>query len=179
MDAATYYAGVIDDANGTAEGVMWAYDDDDGLLYPIFIIEDAKDIYDHIVRWSENQPQSWFAIESAVLGDKYALAFTPNLQVSLARFKANMKLLGESVNDGDHIMFIFKPIGFQSKPRSAVAKTAAAFAAQATAKVGFTNSSNVDKFTGQPHDADAIYTVKDIQVVSGGSIAPAMVEEIK
>lgn len=45
---------------GSAKACLWVMKDDKPT--PIFLIDQAKAIYEHLVAWSENEPEKWFQL---------------------------------------------------------------------------------------------------------------------
>jgi hypothetical protein len=62
-------------------------------ISPVFLIDRAKEVYDHLISWTENSPQDWFTFSLREFEDGYAICLMPNASKSIKRFKQNHELM--------------------------------------------------------------------------------------
>jgi len=67
------------------KGIMWI-DDDNGKRFPILIFDEGDDIFEHLITWSENKPEDWFALNIVELDDgKVEFLIAPRFMKSIER----------------------------------------------------------------------------------------------
>lgn len=76
--------------SGNARACMWTLDDD--LPGVIYLVEDAKEIAEHLKEWSEGKPGDWFSFHYMEKGEAYATALMPNFYKSAERWKIAFQL---------------------------------------------------------------------------------------
>ena len=59
---------------------------------PIFVIDRAQEVLDHMKFWAEDKPEKWFKVHWTRKGDKYAIALVPEPQMMADRFRVNFQL---------------------------------------------------------------------------------------
>jgi hypothetical protein len=65
---------------------VWLGDEQSGT-FPLFVMSRAKEIYEHILFWSDNSPEKWFSL---VVGDTpthYTITLWPDTYKSYQRWK--------------------------------------------------------------------------------------------
>lgn len=77
--------------HGQAEACLWARKSD-GAIMPVFALERAKEIVDHLKMWSEEKPSDWFKLYVYQTKKKYAVILFPDIQRSIGRFKFRLAL---------------------------------------------------------------------------------------
>lgn len=101
--------------SGQAAGCVWLFKD--GELAPCFIMQQARDIADHLKAWAEGKPEEWFRLVAAESGPLYGLALMPRLDKGVERFRMAYQLRnGLPFPKDAHIKAVFKPLHFSSKP---------------------------------------------------------------
>lgn len=94
----------------SAEAVVWTTG-----YEPVFVIDKAKEIRDHINAWSEGEPNNWFTLQWMVKNSQFALVLMPNIQKSIERQKNTYKTLtGSELPKNCSYQVLFKPINFIS-----------------------------------------------------------------
>jgi hypothetical protein len=73
------------------EGVAWALEEHHTGTrpYPVFLVQHASDICNHLVQWSEGRPESYFTLVWRPNGQGYDLALVPNFQKSARRYQSH------------------------------------------------------------------------------------------
>jgi hypothetical protein len=99
---------------GKAYACAWARTKDSGVM-PVFVLDRAKEIYDHLVAWSEGRPEVWFKLYFYKTKKRYAIILFPEIEKSIARFKFRMALGNVDYNEkDDKIEVICHPLLFTS-----------------------------------------------------------------
>lgn len=107
--------------SGSASGCLWV--EDDGVLSPVFLFENADAIYEHLLVWSENEPEKWFEFVMSKSDDKYAIVCFPQLQKSVERWKITYQLItGFPVHPEAKFHILFQPLTFVSQNMGVFAK---------------------------------------------------------
>jgi hypothetical protein len=105
----------LDEINANVIGCAWT--EKDGLISPIFVVENAKAVYDHLMIWCEEKPEEWFSltIKKHKDGKRYWVVLWPDISKSIERFKIGQVMFNETfINDKD-ITILCKPWRFISK----------------------------------------------------------------
>lgn len=98
---------------GTVEGILWTQRD--GTSHPVFVLEQAKEVAEHISEWAEGNPGEWFKLRliSRQLDDnmvQYALVLMPDLEKGIKRMKANT-----GVEEEMAYTIVFRPVTFTGR----------------------------------------------------------------
>ena len=99
--------------DGEVRACMWV--EHDGVPSPVFVLEHADAIREHLVAWTEEKPSEWFSL--ALVHRKpntYALALMPNLEKSLERWKIAFQLSTGFPPAPGEFRFFFKPLHFMT-----------------------------------------------------------------
>lgn len=84
-DLADLHAAVAEIHN-CADGCLWMLDDQ--TVMPVLIIPQAREIYEHLMWWSEDEPAEWFHLQiDRRADDEYVLAIVPNIERTVERWK--------------------------------------------------------------------------------------------
>jgi hypothetical protein len=83
----------------------------------VFVLEQADAIADHLLAWSEGQPQAWFALCIAERGDRFVAALVPNLTRSVERFTALHPATAPGPAGPGGYDLLFRPLFFVSQPK--------------------------------------------------------------
>jgi hypothetical protein len=107
-------AGLVDQLpSGGADACIWLMRDHQPI--PVFVMENANDIIDHLVAWSEEKPIEWFSLKIMDRDGKYAIALIPNLEKSVERWRMAYHLrVGYPVPTNAHFNIFFRTINFVS-----------------------------------------------------------------
>lgn len=128
-------APLLDTKVGHVEAVVWTLGDE-GEISPIFAMDRADEVFEHIVEWSEGAPATWFKLYVDENEDEYALALVPDVQRSLDRFLlARALLTGADASSHDEVRVVFRPLLFRG-PKSDVSRRALPLLSEAVT-VGF------------------------------------------
>lgn len=99
--------------SGVAKGCLWV--NNKGDFAPVFLFENASAIYEHLMLWSENEPNKWFECVIKEKDGRYAIICFPRLQKSIERWKINFQLnTGFPTHPDAKYSLIFKPLTFIS-----------------------------------------------------------------
>lgn len=77
-------------------------------MQPVFIADKAKEIYDHMIWWSDGSPNEWFSLVVSKTNYGYHALLVPNMIKSKER-----TLKHHGLNNNVKIEFIFKPLKIQ------------------------------------------------------------------
>lgn len=87
-------------------GVLWVTDD--GLPIPVLIVDRAKEVFDHLLWWSEKAPCEWFTLilinftqDKQILDDKYYITLFPNMRKTLVRHNLARNIVGDGLSVSD------------------------------------------------------------------------------
>ena len=100
--------------DGHVDGCLWLAEGD--AVVPVFIMDKALAIADHLLTWSEQKPDEWFALCFVERGDRYAAILFPNLDKSFRRFQVGWLDRFEEVVTPDRCNIIFRHLHFVSNP---------------------------------------------------------------
>lgn len=100
--------------SGVARGCLWV--NEDKRVAPVLLYEEAREIYEHLVIWSEKKPDDWFEYILVERGERYALAVFPRINKSIERWRINYHLYtGFPVHPKAEFSLLFKPLVFISQ----------------------------------------------------------------
>jgi hypothetical protein len=100
--------------SGNAKGCLWVNEEKN--VAPVFLYENAFEIYEHLVLWSEKEPEKWFEYVLVEKGDKYAIAVFPRVNKSIERWRMTYHLCtGFPIHPKAGFSLLFKPLTFISQ----------------------------------------------------------------
>lgn len=106
--------GDLPSGHGHVEACLWVIDDDKPC--PIFVLESAQAIYDHMEMWSEDEVEDWFELAIGEHNDRYGIVLMPNIQKSIDRYRLARKLFyGEDIPADAKFNLLFDTIRFTSQ----------------------------------------------------------------
>ncbi len=150
--------------SGTAEGCLWAQNEN-GTISAILLMNQAKEILDHLTAWADNKPQDWFHVSLLHRDGKFALALFPRLMKSVQRMSVRMMMDGEAPLTQDDCSIFFDAINFSSgdtnyvKVKDKIGKTMT---------VGFLDKKDLARNDSSPlgmtFDETKIYTLENMPV---------------
>jgi hypothetical protein len=81
---------------------------------PVFAVDRAGEVVQHIRTWSEGHPEEWFALHVRVdpVQRRYHVALAPDLRKSKTRFTADRRTLGKPLPDDIEIVMVCLPLAF-------------------------------------------------------------------
>lgn len=130
---------------------------------PVLILDNAKEVYEHLVEWSENEPENWFTCYIKRHDDIYYVILYPNIERSIERCKILTQLnTGYPVLDKD-INILFKPLVFESKTLNLFKNFEKQINKQKKFIIGFLNSSDIDENNIELTDKEEIMYIKNIK----------------
>lgn len=105
---------IMPKAGGAAiKACLWMVVDDQ--YCPVFVLDDAQGVYDHLLCWSEKRPVDWFKLQAMSYGGRYGLAMIPRVEKSIERFKtARFINFGEIISSKSKFNVVFDPLCFIS-----------------------------------------------------------------
>jgi len=84
---------------------------------PVFLIDNATEVVDHLLYWCENDVAAWFYLYlEKIDNERYIALLFPNLSKSIERFKLACMAYADFVpqSDADYSL-VFKPLEFLSQ----------------------------------------------------------------
>lgn len=95
----------------SVDGCMWGVAED-GSLALALMIEQAEEVAEHLIKWSENKPTEWFKLYIAWEDpSRYCVALMPNPRKSVERFKVARMMFHDDLPDSDDkYTVIFSPL---------------------------------------------------------------------
>jgi len=96
------------------EACLWTLDDELGSPTPVFVMENAHAIAEHLEGWSENDVEKWFKLAFVENDGKYVVMLWPNLDESVARFKLRYLIEEEDFLEDAKFSLFFQPLFFVS-----------------------------------------------------------------
>lgn len=85
---------------------------------PVFIINKAQQVVDHLKSWAEDKLEDWFELNFVEMEDFYGVILWPDLNRSLERFKTAWLHRNEELLAPQSCQFIFRPLCFRSKNKT-------------------------------------------------------------
>ncbi len=82
---------------------------------PVFVLEQAAAITEHLVEWSEGDRGSWFRLALGQYRGRYALALLPDLTRSRERFTLARRLAGLPAPDDVEYYHVYRPLHVVSR----------------------------------------------------------------
>ena len=101
--------------DGHVEACLWVAKGD--AVMPVFVMERAHAIADHLTQWSEQRPDEWFSLCLVERGGRYVAVLFPNLKESLNRFCANQLHLVDPDAVAGGCGIVFRCLHFVSGPQ--------------------------------------------------------------
>jgi len=140
--------------SGFADAILWSQSSE-GDPWPIFVMEDANRILDHLVDWSEGSPTSWFDFRLHSRGSDYAMALMPKVEKSIDRYKLaiGMQTGITPPKDGNYKV-LFKSIHFSSTPGETSTFSIVKPMMKSSVKIGFLEKSELGANGEIPGDFD-------------------------
>ena len=103
---------------GKAHGCAWSLHNNGFDL--MFVIDNAKEVHDHLIEWAEGVPQRWFDLCIDEVEDQYCVALLPKWEMSFERYREAYHLTtGHKLSRNTKAILLAKPITFISDPRPA------------------------------------------------------------
>ncbi len=100
--------------SGQADAVLWVADAEG--LYPVFVLERADAIADHLLAWSEGRVGDWFALCLSERGERFAAALVPNMARVVERFEAARPAAAPGTGGARGFDLLLRPLFFVSLP---------------------------------------------------------------
>ena len=126
---------------------VWMIDQSSGKkeFYPVFLLDNANEVLDHLLYWTENDVRSWFSLYLEKIDDnRYVAMLFPNLSKSIQRFKLSCLQHSEYIPEsGADYTLIFKPLEFLSQVATVFDKVNAQLTDEI--KLGFLNTADFDQ----------------------------------
>lgn len=149
------------------QGVLWLQCDD-GQLMPVFIMERAREVAEHLIAWVDGDNDR-FSLHIEERGGSYGLVLIPSVEKSIARWKlAHLMSHEEFVTDKDftvyyHTLGVFCPssTGYQAVRGRLGEKC----------PVGFIDVSVVDMANPQNSDFESVVRTGPFRIGPNNEIA--------
>ena len=91
------------------EGVLWVYDENDSIV-PVFIIDRANDIVEHLKHWSEEEYDR-FSLHFEQRGDAYVVLLIPSAKKTVERCRIAYLQRNGEFETTDNYSVIYYPLG--------------------------------------------------------------------
>jgi len=139
-------------------GCAWAKNDNETML--LFVTNGlSKELYDHILWYSENNPTDWFTISYKLKGKGYNIGLFPNVANNCDRYRKNYKFIYGKELFAKDIKVIFQPLITFSPNNIAFSKID--INDGNIIKFGFIDSSKIsDGLKGDDFNDDNMFNVK-------------------
>lgn len=114
-------------------------------FHPVFLIDNAMEVLDHLKYWCENDPATWFHLYLEKVDDnRYIVLLFPNLDKSIERFKLACLVYTDVVpqSEADYTL-IFKPLEFLSQSATMFDNVKEHLGEEL--KIGFLNANEFDQ----------------------------------
>lgn len=148
--------------DGNAKCCLWALRDD--RPSPVFVLNRGREIGEHLLRWAEDDPVSWFDLHLRVSGSRYAMALLPDFRKSIDRWKIACQLRNGFPPPPDmESLVIFRPIHFISTGESILQKSGLG-AGSGPVSVGIMDASDLDMKDPSSSDFDSILWIGPFEV---------------
>ena len=90
-------------------GLLWLREDDD--VVPVFLLERAREVAEHLKSWAEGSPQHWFYLYIARTAQRWHVMLAPNLQRSISRYReARWLRFGEVAPEDAKFQLVYQPL---------------------------------------------------------------------
>lgn len=114
IEPKTIEKAISNSPTGELSGCAWILRN--GKLSPVFVLEEADKIVEHLKFWSEGKPEEWFKFHFKRDGLKYYVALVPEVQRTLDRFKMSYQLrTGYPLPKEFPIRVVFKYLHFAAQ----------------------------------------------------------------
>ncbi len=148
---------------GNAVACVWLMSDD-GTPSPCLVIENAKEIAEHLIEWAEKKPEEWFNLSFVEYDGLYGLALMPRVELGVERFKVACLLRnGYPIPKNADIHVIFKPLHFMSGKEHMFSKVKPLL--KASAEVRLIDVSLVDRYNISATDWDKSISLGSFAVI--------------
>jgi len=129
---------------GNVEACLWAQISEEEGVVPVFVLDRAHEVADHLVEWAENDLDRWFALCFQERGDLYTALLMPNIDESIRRFKQAQMIINRSKPPEDaKYTAIFHPLKFTSQSENTFKKVRDRI--RDRSNVGFLDITDIDK----------------------------------
>lgn len=146
--------------DGHVDGCLWMMES--GHAVPVFIMDRAHEIADHLRIWAEDKPGDWFRLCLAESRGRYAAVLFPDLNRSVRRFQETYRILTGRTLKADQYRVLHVPLGFVSGPEHMFFQVRHQIAERTM--IGFVDSSAVDRNAPLETDPVAIEVVGPFHV---------------
>lgn len=122
---------------------------------PVFIMERAEEIYEHLMFWSGDKPEAWFKFFLKFKESGYNTILFPDVKKSIYRLKyGRQEYFGDSDNlDTDNYYVITLPLTADIEQSGLIDKVKPIIEGNSTTRLGFLD---IGDFNGQDIDKDKI-----------------------
>ena len=145
---------------GHIEACLWAADGEHAT--PVFVMDQAHAIADHLSEWADDKPGEWFAICFAEREGRYTAILFPNINASIARFKVASIVHYEEIVTAKDYQVLFRPPCFVSGPQHIFGHVRCRIPEQLS--VGFLDKQAVDRDNPLDVNPEAIKKVGPFKV---------------
>lgn len=137
--------GLVENADATAKCAIWYGHNDKHCI--AFAVDQAADIKNHLMLWSEGKPNAWFDLIGHQKDGMYSIVLMPKLDKSVERWKLNYQLLnGFPAPKDAKFQLFFKPLNFVTGKPSKMAGNVKTFK-DSKVSFGLIDTKNVQAFT--------------------------------
>jgi hypothetical protein len=131
--------------SSNAEACLWAQYPAN-CCAPIFVIERAKEIAQHLMQWTEGLPTEWFDLGIFERSGRYFVMLHPRIERSVERYKDNwFQMHNELLIDANvDYRIIYRPILFESQELGNFVKAKELIGSAEELYVGFLDVQDLD-----------------------------------
>ena len=141
-----------------AEACLWVYEgkDPDGDPAPVLIYENADDICEHLIGYSEGKPEDWFTLYYDFDGSDYTVIVAPNHDKMFHRFSAARKLFHKDFTNykKEDVTFFFATLRIDVFDSKSIGPITKRVASREETMLGFLDTDGLKKVQGGDNDID-------------------------
>jgi hypothetical protein len=139
------------------EACLWTSDKELKSPTPVFVMENAHAVAEHLEEWSENNVDKWFKLTFVEKDGKYIVILWPNLDESSARFKVRYLIEKEDFLEDAKFTHFFQPLFFISGTNNTFTDIKSKIGSKAS--IGFLDFKNLNVDDPLSIDSDNIKEV--------------------
>lgn len=161
---------LVDQTDNTVNGVLWCGDKNVGY-HPVLVIEHAKAIAEHLIFWSEDNPEEWFDLKYYFTDERYYMALYPRLEKSVKRFRSAVEMkTGLPPDKNSKFNILFKPLTYVSSENASFQRIKDSFVSQSKVSVGLIDITDV-KIDWGTIDKGLIHPISEFNLIYDKGLA--------
>jgi len=173
------YDRISSEHSGRAKGVIWLHypldeETDVESAVPMSIMDRAKEIADHLTKWSEDQIAKRFDLYFDDRPEGYAIALIPNIDESIRRWKLARLIYHEDAVDDNDFQVIFSPLSVIC-PKGDTYNKIKGFVKNPT-QIGFVDTKDAENL--EDIDSDMIHMVGAVNIRPSCDISTQIIDNL-